>query len=182
MTAKLIDGKAIAAEVRAEVAGRVRALGDRGVIPGLAFVLVGDDPASKIYVGAKQKASAEVGIHSERIDLPAETSQEDLLAEVERLNADPGIHGYLIQLPLPSHIDVRTVHEAMSPDKDVDGLSPVSVGRMVRGEPTFLPCTPLGIVELLTRSGIAIEHAEVIAAANEHGMAMVFTGQRLFRH
>jgi methylenetetrahydrofolate dehydrogenase (NADP+) / methenyltetrahydrofolate cyclohydrolase len=162
VTAKIIDGKAIAADVRAEVTSRVEALKGQGVTPGLAFVLVGEDQASKIYVGAKHKASAEVGIDSRRLDLPADISQDDLLKEVARLNEDPAVHGYLVQLPLPPQIEVRAVHEAMSPEKDVDGLSPVSVGRMVRGEPTFLPCTPLGIVQLLVRSGVAIEHAEAV--------------------
>jgi methylenetetrahydrofolate dehydrogenase (NADP+)/methenyltetrahydrofolate cyclohydrolase len=162
VTAKIIDGKAIAADVRSEVAQRARALGQRGVTPGLAFVLVGDDPASKIYVGQKEKASAELGIRSERIDLPAEISQADLLAEIDRLNRDGDIHGYLVQLPLPGHIDVLAVHQAMAPEKDVDGLTPVSVGRLVRGEALFLPCTPLGIVEMLVRAGVAIEHAEVV--------------------
>jgi methylenetetrahydrofolate dehydrogenase (NADP+) / methenyltetrahydrofolate cyclohydrolase len=162
MTATIIDGRAIAADVRAEVALRVRALADRGVVPGLTAVLAGDDEASRIYVGAKQKASADVGIRSERLDLPEDVSQEELLAEVDRLNRDPTVHGILVQLPLPRHIDVRTVHEAILPEKDVDGLTPVNVGRMVRGEPTFLPCTPLGIVELLGRSGIAIERSDVV--------------------
>ncbi|MGH2556898.1 MAG: bifunctional 5,10-methylenetetrahydrofolate dehydrogenase/5,10-methenyltetrahydrofolate cyclohydrolase [Actinomycetota bacterium] len=162
MTARIIDGKAVAAEVRAEVAGRVRALIDQGVTPGLAAVLVGDDEPSKIYVGGKQKASAEVGIHSERLDLPADITQAELITRVRQLNEDPAVHGILVQLPLPSHIDVTPVHEALDPSKDVDGLTPVSVGRMVRGEPIFLPCTPLGIVELLARSGVQIEHAEVV--------------------
>jgi methylenetetrahydrofolate dehydrogenase (NADP+)/methenyltetrahydrofolate cyclohydrolase len=162
MTATIIDGRAIAADVRAEVALRVRALADRGVVPGLTAVLVGDDEASRIYVGAKQKASADVGIRSERLDLPEDISQEDLLGEVHRLNRDPTVHGILVQLPLPGQIDVRTVHEGILPEKDVDGLTPVNVGRMVRGEPTFLPCTPLGIVELLVRSGIAIERSDVV--------------------
>jgi methylenetetrahydrofolate dehydrogenase (NADP+)/methenyltetrahydrofolate cyclohydrolase len=160
--AAIIDGKAISAQVRGEVAERTQKLAARGVIPGLAAVLVGDDEPSKIYVGGKQKASAQVGIHSERLDLPAEISQEDLIAEVRRLNADPAVHGILVQLPLPDHIDVTAIHEAIDPAKDIDGLTPVSVGRLVRGEPIFLPCTPLGIVELLVRSGIAIEHAEVV--------------------
>jgi methylenetetrahydrofolate dehydrogenase (NADP+)/methenyltetrahydrofolate cyclohydrolase len=162
MTATIIDGRSIAAGIRAEVALRVRALADRGVSPGLTAVLVGDDEASRIYVGAKQKASADAGIRSERLDLPGDVSQEDLLAEVDRLNRDPTVHGILVQLPLPRQIDVRTVHEAILPDKDVDGLTPVNVGRMVRGEPTFLPCTPLGIVELLVRSGIVIERSDVV--------------------
>jgi methylenetetrahydrofolate dehydrogenase (NADP+)/methenyltetrahydrofolate cyclohydrolase len=162
MTARIIDGKQIAADVRSEVAARIRALGERGITAGLAFVLVGDDPASKIYVGAKEKASAEVGLRSDRVALPAEVSQADLIAEVQRLNADPDVHGYLVQLPLPSHIDVPAVHQAMAPEKDVDGLTPLSVGRLVRGEPLFQPCTPLGVVELLVRAGIAIEHSEVV--------------------
>jgi methylenetetrahydrofolate dehydrogenase (NADP+)/methenyltetrahydrofolate cyclohydrolase len=162
VTATIIDGRSIAAEVRAEVALRVRALTDRGVVPGLTAVLVGDDEASKIYVGAKQKASAEAGIRSERLDLPERVSQGELLAEVDRLNRDREVHGILAQLPLPAHIDVRTVHEAILAEKDVDGLTPVNVGRMVRGEPTFLPCTPLGIVELLIRSGIPIERSDVV--------------------
>ncbi|MGH2572886.1 MAG: bifunctional 5,10-methylenetetrahydrofolate dehydrogenase/5,10-methenyltetrahydrofolate cyclohydrolase [Actinomycetota bacterium] len=162
MTAKIIDGKSIAAAVRAEVAARVRALADRGVIPGLTAILVGDDPASKIYVDAKQKASAEAGIRSDRLDLAAEITQQAIIREIERLNRDPEVHGILVQLPLPSQIGVRSVHEAILPEKDVDGLTPVNVGRMVRGEPTFLPCTPLGIVELLVRSGITIERADVV--------------------
>lgn len=162
MTAKIIDGKSIAAAVRAEVAARVRALADRGVVPGLTAILVGDDPASKIYVDAKQKASAEAGIRSDRLDLAAEITQQALMREIERLNRDPEVHGILVQLPLPRQIDVRSVHEAILPEKDVDGLTPVNVGRMVRGEPTFLPCTPLGIVELLVRSGITIERADVV--------------------
>jgi methylenetetrahydrofolate dehydrogenase (NADP+)/methenyltetrahydrofolate cyclohydrolase len=162
VTARIIDGKSIAATIRAEVAGRVRALADRSVVPGLTAILVGDDPASKIYVGAKQKASAEAGIRSDRLDFPAEIGQRELVGEIERLNMDPDVHGILVQLPLPPQVDVRSVHEAILPEKDVDGLTPVNVGRMVRGDPTFLPCTPLGIVELLIRSGVTIERAEVV--------------------
>jgi methylenetetrahydrofolate dehydrogenase (NADP+) / methenyltetrahydrofolate cyclohydrolase len=162
VTATIIHGKAIAAEIRSEVAGRVARLGERGVRPGLAAVLVGDDEPSKIYVGGKQKACAEVGINSERFDLPAETTQRELEALIARLNEDPAVHGILVQLPLPPQIDVTSVHQAIAPEKDVDGLTPVSVGRLVRGEPLFLPCTPLGIVEMLVRTGITIEHAEVV--------------------
>jgi methylenetetrahydrofolate dehydrogenase (NADP+)/methenyltetrahydrofolate cyclohydrolase len=162
VSARIIDGKRISADIRSEVAERVRSLAARGVIPGLAAVLVGDDGPSKIYVGGKQKASAEVGIRSERLDLPQDVSQADLIGEIERLNTDPAVHGILVQLPFPPHIDVTAVHEAIVAEKDVDGLTPVSVGRMVRGEPIFLPCTPLGIVELLVRSGIAIERSEVV--------------------
>jgi methylenetetrahydrofolate dehydrogenase (NADP+)/methenyltetrahydrofolate cyclohydrolase len=162
VTARIIDGRQISADIRAEVAERVRTLAARGVVPGLAAVLVGEDGPSKIYVGGKQKASAEVGIRSERLDLPQDVSQADLIGEIERLNADPAVHGILVQLPFPPHIDVTAVHEAIAAEKDVDGLTPVSVGRMVRGEPIFLPCTPLGIVELLVRSDIAIERSEVV--------------------
>lgn len=162
MTARIIDGKRIASDIRAEVSERVRALARSGVTPGLTAVLVGDDAASKIYVGAKQKASAEIGIRSERLDMPASASQEELVEAIERLNADPAVHGILVQLPLPAHIDVTAVQNAISPEKDVDGLTPVSVGLMVRGEPIFLPCTPLGVIELLVRSGIKIEGAEVV--------------------
>ena len=162
MTARIIDGKRIASDIRAEVSERVRALARSGVTPGLTAVLVGDDAASKIYVGAKQKASAEIGIRSERLDMPASASQEELVEGIERLNADPAVHGILVQLPLPAHIDVTAVQNAISPEKDVDGLTPVSVGLMVRGEPIFLPCTPLGVIELLVRSGIKIEGAEVV--------------------
>jgi methylenetetrahydrofolate dehydrogenase (NADP+)/methenyltetrahydrofolate cyclohydrolase len=162
MTAEIIDGKAIAAAVRAELVERVKALQEHGVTPGLAFVLVGDDPASKIYVGQKVKASGEVGIRSFRLDLPAETTQDALLAEVDRLNDDPDVHGIIVQLPLPSHLEPERVHLALKPEKDVDGLTPVSVGMMVRGTPLFLPCTPLGIVEMLVRSNIPIEHADVV--------------------
>ncbi len=162
MTARIIDGKRIASDIRAEVSERVRGLARSGVTPGLTAVLVGDDAASKIYVGAKQKASAEIGIRSERLDMPASASQEELVEGIERLNADPAVHGILVQLPLPAHIDVTAVQNAISPEKDVDGLTPVSVGLMVRGEPIFLPCTPLGVIELLVRSGIKIEGAEVV--------------------
>lgn len=157
MSARIIDGKALASEIRGEVAERVRALAARGVTPGLAAVLVGDDPASNVYVAAKQKASAEVGIHSERHDLPAEIREDELLGIVGRLNEDPAVHGILIQLPLPAHLSVLAVHETLAVEKDVDGLTPASVGRLVRGDPTFAPATPLGIVEMLVRTGISTE-------------------------
>lgn len=162
MTAKILDGKAMAGEIRAEVAERVRALGQRGVTPGLAAVLVGDDPASRTYVGAKQKACAEVGIHSERFDLAADVPPEELLGLIARLNADNAVHGILVQLPLPSHIRVLDVHQAIVTEKDVDGLTPASVGRLVRGEATFLPATPYGIVEMLARSKVETSGREVV--------------------
>jgi len=170
VTATLIDGKAVAAEVRAGVRARVEALRALGVSPGLTAVLVGDDEPSKIYVGGKQRACAEVGIRSNRVDLPATISQPDLLREIRRLNDDPSVHGILVQLPFPEHISELAVHQTILPEKDVDGLTPISVGRMVRGEwdRTYLPCTPLGIVELLVRSGIAIERQDVVIVGRGH--------------
>jgi methylenetetrahydrofolate dehydrogenase (NADP+) / methenyltetrahydrofolate cyclohydrolase len=162
VSATIIDGKAMASAIRSEVAERVRALEGRGIMPGLAAVLVGDDEPSRIYVGAKQKACAEVGIHSERHQLPGDVSDGELLDLVRGLNDDPGVHGILVQLPLPDHVTVLDVHEAISPEKDVDGLTPVSVGRLVRGEATFLPATPFGIVEMLARTGIETGGAEVV--------------------
>jgi methylenetetrahydrofolate dehydrogenase (NADP+)/methenyltetrahydrofolate cyclohydrolase len=162
VAATIIDGKAMAAEIRSEVAARVRALVGRGITPGLTAVLVGDDEPSRIYVGAKQKASADVGIHSERHELPGDAPQDRLLDLIHRLNEDPSVHGILVQLPLPEHVSVLAVHESISPDKDVDALTPVSVGRLVRGEAIFLPATPFGIVEMLARSGIETKGAEVV--------------------
>jgi methylenetetrahydrofolate dehydrogenase (NADP+)/methenyltetrahydrofolate cyclohydrolase len=162
VAAKIIDGKAMAADIRSEVESRVRSLAEHGITPGLAAVLVGDDEPSRIYVGAKQKACAEVGIRSVRHELPADVTEDDLLSLIRRLNADPGVHGILVQLPLPEHLSVLAVHESISPDKDVDALTPVSVGRLVRGEAVYLPATPFGIVEMLARTGIETQGAEVV--------------------
>lgn len=162
MSAQIIDGKAIAAQVRAEVAERVKALQGRGIQPGLAAVLVGDDPASHIYVGAKQKACAEVGMHSERVEMPADSSQADVVAEIERLNADPKISGMIVQLPVPKHISELALQMAVTPDKDADCLGPTNVGLLARGEATLLPATPYGVVELLVRSGIPTEGKDVV--------------------
>ena len=162
MTATIIDGKAIAAQIRSEVAQRVQGLQERGVIPGLAAVLVGDDQASRIYVGAKHKACADVGIRSEQVDLPAFVTEDNLLATIRRLNRDPEIHGIIVQLPVPAHLKELPLQMAVDPAKDVDGLHPMNVGMMVRNEPTFPPATPYGIVELLLRSGVALEGQEVV--------------------
>ncbi|MFN8234065.1 MAG: bifunctional 5,10-methylenetetrahydrofolate dehydrogenase/5,10-methenyltetrahydrofolate cyclohydrolase [Actinomycetota bacterium] len=162
MTAQILDGKAIAAQIRSEVAERVRALAERGVTPGLAAVLVGDDQASRIYVGAKHKACADVGIRSEQVDLPAYVTEGELHATIRRLNRDPEIHGIIVQLPMPPHLRELEVQRTVDPAKDVDGLHPTNVGMMVRGEPTFPPATPYGIVELLLRSGTDLEGAEVV--------------------
>lgn len=162
MAATVIDGTAMAAEIRRGVAERVEALVAGGTTPGLAAVLVGDDEPSRIYVGAKEKACAEVGIRSERHELPADVPEEELLGLIRKLNEDPAVHGILVQLPLPDHILVLAVHETISVDKDVDGLTPNSVGRLVRGEAAYLPATPYGILELLSRTGIETKGAEVV--------------------
>jgi len=151
--ATIIDGKAIAEQVRAEVAQRVAALKQRGVTPGLAVVLVGGDPASVSYVRAKGQAAEEAGIFSQSFHLPAETPQTELLELIARLNADERIHAMLVQLPLPSHLDEQAITAAVDPQKDADALHPVNLGRLFKGEPYLLPCTPAGIVELLLRSG-----------------------------
>ena len=162
MTATVIDGAAMAADIRGEVAERVAKLAARGVTPGLAAVLVGDDEPSRIYVGAKERACAEVGIRSERHELPGDASEDELLGLVGRLNGDSAVHGILVQLPLPDHISVLAVHETLSVDKDVDALTPNSVGRLVRGEASYLPATPYGIVELLARTGIETSGRDVV--------------------
>jgi methylenetetrahydrofolate dehydrogenase (NADP+)/methenyltetrahydrofolate cyclohydrolase len=166
VTAMILDGRAVAAQIRSEVAERVRALNERGITPGLAAVLVGEDQASRIYVGAKHKASADVGIRSEQIDLPSYVTEGELLATLRRLNRDPEIHGIIVQLPMPKHLKELEVQRTVEPGKDVDGLHPWNVGMMVRGEPTFPPATPYGIVELLLRSGLSLEGAEVVVVGH----------------
>ena len=146
---QLIDGKRIAQEVHAETRVAVEALKAKGITPGLAVVLVGDDPASRAYVRSKDKMSKELGIHSLKHELPAETTQEALLALVRELNADPAIHGILVQLPLPKGLDEKQVLAAINPDKDVDGLHVVNAGRLASGMPALTPCTPLGCMILL---------------------------------
>jgi methylenetetrahydrofolate dehydrogenase (NADP+)/methenyltetrahydrofolate cyclohydrolase len=143
------------------VSDRVRALNERGVTPGLAAVLVGEDQASRIYVGQKHKACADVGIRSEQIDLPAYVTEHELLATIRRLNRDPDIHGVLVQLPLPSHLRELEIQRAVGPEKDVDGLHPLNIGLMLRQGPCFLPATPYGIVELMLRCDVPVEGAEV---------------------
>ncbi len=163
-----IDGKQISAEIRSEVAAEVVRLKAAGVEPGLAVILVGDNPASVSYVTAKERACVEVGIRSFPIRMVADTSEEVLLAEIERLNQDPAVHGILVQLPLPKHIDESAVIRAISPEKDVDGFHPISLGKMVLGEDTFLPCTPHGIIQLLIRSGVETsgKHVVVVGRSN----------------
>ena len=154
MTAKIIDGKQMAEDIRGEVAAGVKALvGSTGVVPGLAAVLVGDDPASAIYVRNKRRACEEAGIFSETFELPETTTQDELLALVAKLNGDDRFHGILVQLPLPPQVSERTVILALDPDKDVDGLHPLNVGLLLQGEPRFVPATPAGVQEMLVRSG-----------------------------
>ncbi len=162
MSAALIKGTEIAAAIRQEIKQDVEKLKARGVTPGLVTILVGEDPASQSYVRAKQKTAHELGYYSVQENQPADISEETLLALVRQYNKDPKIHGILIQLPLPKHINETRVLYAIDPDKDVDGFHPVNVGRMVIGEPAYLPCTPYGIQQMLVRSGVKTEGAEVV--------------------
>ena len=159
MTARLIDGKAVAAALRAEVAEKVRAA---GFTPGLAVVLVGEDPASSVYVRTKDRAAREAGIDARTIRLPADTSRTDLLGVIRTLNTDPAIDGILVQLPLPNGIDARAVIEAIDPAKDVDGFHPVNVGHLANGHPALVPCTPLGVMKLLRSAGIETRGARAV--------------------
>ncbi|GIG89535.1 bifunctional methylenetetrahydrofolate dehydrogenase/methenyltetrahydrofolate cyclohydrolase [Plantactinospora endophytica] len=161
MTATLLDGKATAATIKDELRERVKALAERGVVPGLGTVLVGEDPGSQAYVDGKHRDCAEVGIASIRRELPADATQEQVDATVADLNADPACHGYIVQLPLPIHLDTQRVLEMIDPEKDADGLHPVNLGRLVLGYPGPLPCTPRGIVELLRRHDVPLRGAEV---------------------
>lgn len=159
----LIDGRAIAEQIHAETSGRIAALKQRGVQPGLVFVRVGEDPASQVYVGMKERMGARLGIASSTRVLPEATPEKEVLELVARFNADPAIHGILVQAPLPRQINQAAVYAAVSPQKDVDGFHPVNAGRLMLGDTTgFLPCTPAGIHELLIRSGVKIEGAEVV--------------------
>jgi methylenetetrahydrofolate dehydrogenase (NADP+)/methenyltetrahydrofolate cyclohydrolase len=162
MTAQIIDGKQVAADMRAELKAEVTELAKKGIVPGLAVVLVGEDPASKSYVTAKERACEEMGIYSNDNRLAADTSQEELMALIEKLNKDPKINGILVQLPLPDGLNEAEVLLAIDPAKDVDGFHPVNVGKMVVGEKAFLPCTPHGILQLLIRSNVVIKGAEVV--------------------
>jgi len=153
VTAEIIDGKAIAAEVRAELVPRIETLGERGVTPGLAFVLVGENPASVTYVRGKERDCAQVGIATETVRMRADATQQQVIDVVQELNADPKWHGVLVQLPLPDHMDEETVIASVDPDKDVDGIHPQSMGKLMRGLPTYLGATPHGVLQLLLRSG-----------------------------
>jgi methylenetetrahydrofolate dehydrogenase (NADP+)/methenyltetrahydrofolate cyclohydrolase len=162
VSATILDGKATAAAIKEELGRRVKALAERGFVPGLGTVLVGDDPGSHAYVNGKHRDSAEVGIASIRRTLPATATQADVESVIDELNADPACHGYLVQLPLPRHLDTERVLERVDPAKDADGLHPVNLGRLVLGYAAPLPCTPRGIVELLRRYDVPIAGAEIV--------------------
>ena len=166
---KLIDGKLLAQNLRGEIAAGVASLkSEKGVTPGLAVILVGDNPASVSYVTAKERACTEAGMLSREIRLPAETTEAELVSLVKELNADPEIHGILVQLPVPKHISDKAVIDAIAPEKDVDGFTPVNVGKMMIGDECFLPCTPHGIIKLIEFSGMDLKgrHAVVIGRSN----------------
>jgi methylenetetrahydrofolate dehydrogenase (NADP+)/methenyltetrahydrofolate cyclohydrolase len=164
----LIDGKSIAGKIRGEIAVEVNRLKSRGITPGLAVILVGDNSASKVYVSMKEKACRDVGIHSDEYKLPATTSENELLALIGSLNSDINIHGILVQLPLPKHINESKVVEAISPEKDVDGFHPYNVGRLITGKPIFQPCTPYGIMVMLNKSGIDLAGKEVVVVGRSN--------------
>lgn len=168
MSAQIIEGKKVSDQMRVEMIEEVAALKDKNVIPGLAVVLVGDDPASKVYVGSKEKACQQLGIYSEVHRLAADTSEEELLSLIGRLNGQATINGILVQLPLPKHINEKAIIDAISVEKDVDGFHPESVGNLTIGDDSLLPCTPAGVIELIKRSGVDIagKHAVVIGRSN----------------
>jgi methylenetetrahydrofolate dehydrogenase (NADP+)/methenyltetrahydrofolate cyclohydrolase len=175
MSGRIIDGVALGRTIRAEVAAEVAKLAASGRRPGLAVVLVGDNPASKAYVGSKEKACQEAGMHSVKITRPAEIPESELLDIIDGLNADPAIHGILVQLPLPKHMDSQKVLDRVAPDKDVDGFHPVNVGKLVIGDPTALrPCTPYGVQQMLIRSGIETRgaHAVIVGRSTIVGKPM----------
>jgi methylenetetrahydrofolate dehydrogenase (NADP+)/methenyltetrahydrofolate cyclohydrolase len=162
MAAQIIDGKQNAVDMRAEIKEEVTKLKEEGIVPGLGVILIGEDPASKSYVTAKERTCEELGIYSDDNRLDADTTQEDLIALVNKMNNDPKINGILVQLPLPKQLDEGEVLLAIDPDKDVDGFHPTNIGKMVAGQKAFLPCTPHGVIQLLQRSGVTIEGAEVV--------------------
>jgi len=168
MSAILIDGKKIAEEIRAELTRKVAALAGRGVVPGLAVILVGDNPASVSYVTGKEKACAEIGIQSFETRFPEDVSEAKLLDKIAECNRDPAVHGILVQLPLPDHIDERRVISAIDPAKDVDGFTPINLGRMLLEEPCYIPCTPLGIIEMLTRGGVPLNGANAVVVGRSN--------------
>jgi methylenetetrahydrofolate dehydrogenase (NADP+)/methenyltetrahydrofolate cyclohydrolase len=182
MSAKIIDGKLISGQIKEELAREVSELKEKGITPGLAVVIVGEDPASQVYVGQKEKACIALGVYSEKHTLPADISQDKLINLVRDLNSNPKINGILVQLPLPKHLDETEVLYEISPEKDVDGFHPVSVGKLVIGEAAFLPCTPHGIQELLVRSGVEVEGKDVVIVGRSNivgkPMAMILVQKK----
>lgn len=174
MSSKLINGKEIGNTIRTSIQTEVNALQAQGITPGLAVILVGEDPASQKYVSNKQKSCEKLGIYSELIKLPAETTEQALLAQIEKLNGNDAIDGILVQLPLPKHINEDAVIAAIAPEKDVDGFHPISVGKMILGQETFLPCTPHGVMKLLEHSNVDIrgKHAVVVGRSHIVGVPM----------
>ncbi len=166
--AKLIDGKSIASKIRGEIAVEVNRLKAQGIIPGLAVILVGDNAASRVYVSMKEKACLDVGIYSDEYKLPEKIDEKELLNLIDRLNKNKEIHGILVQLPLPQHINEAKIVEAIAPDKDVDGFHPYNVGRLITGKPLFQPCTPYGIMVMLKESGIDLSGKEVVVVGRSN--------------
>lgn len=174
MSSVIINGKEIGQEIRTGVATRVQALKEQGITPGLAVILVGDNPASKTYVANKQKSCEQIGMYSELVKLPEEISEQALLEQIRELNERASIHGILVQLPLPKHINEDKVIQTISPEKDVDGFSPISVGKMMLGQDTYLPCTPYGVMKMLEHAGIDIagKHAVIVGRSHIVGKPM----------
>ena len=180
MTARIIDGKSIAKELRESLAPRVAALKEQGITPGLTVIVVGDDPASAIYVRNKERACVKLGMNSQVLCFPAETTQEEILNTVRLLNQDDSVHGILVQLPLPRHIDEQAVLRAIDPDKDVDGFHAMNAGRLMNGEPGFVACTPKGVMRLLEVSGVELDgkNAVVVGRSNIVGKPMALLLQK----
>jgi len=174
MSAKIIDGKLIAGEIYQEIEAELRELKQKGVTPNLTVVLVGDDPASQVYVGMKQKACEKHGLGSETIRLSKETTEQELLQLVEKLNNDPSVHGILVQLPVPKHINSKRIIDAIKPEKDVDGLHPVNRGRLAVGDNCFIPCTPAGVQQLLLRSGFKTEGQHIVVVGRSSLVGLPF--------
>jgi len=168
MPARILDGKALAASIRLDLKQEVDALVRRGVRPGLAVILAGDDPASKVYVRNKTRACEEIGVRSQQIDYPASVTQAELIARIRKLNADPAVHAILVQLPLPKHLDAATVLHAVAPEKDGDGFHESNLGALLAGRPTVVPCTPAGVLRLIEHAGVALagRHAVVVGRSN----------------
>lgn len=182
MSAQVIDGKAIAAKVRERIGVKVAELKSKGVTPGLAVVLVGSDPASKVYVGMKKKNCIELGMYSADYELPESTGEAELLELIAALNADERVHGILVQLPLPGHIDTDKVLEAISPEKDADGFHPFNVGRLAIGKPTFQPCTPYGVMVMLDEIGYDLKGKEVVVVGRSNIVGKPVALMCLARH